>query len=590
MKLWLKLCGRAFALLLLLLSVFAQAGEPPSNSGKVCFRGPVGLVISEDGTRLLSANRRSGTISIVEPAARRVIGETPIGKSLSSITAIPGSSLVLATDEVDHALILVARQQDQVAVVSRLAVARHPVNVICRSDGKRCYVTSSWSRQLTVVDIDLANDARTPAGLKLSRVIPLPFAPRQQVLVEAEHRLIVGDAFGGQLAVVDTEQQEIESVRELPAHNIRGLMVNADGKRLLVAHQILNSLARTTSDDIHWGMLMGNVVRSLSLRNVVDGKADLMRDSDVYPVGDAWKAGSDPGPLALLKGGRIAVALGGVGEIGILDGYDSRMQRIATVARPTAVVVSPDGKSIYVADELADEISVIDLDSDGQTGVVSLGPQPELTLADRGERLFYNGELSHGGWMSCHSCHPDGHSNGHLNDNLGDGNFGAPKRVLSLLGVGQTGPWAWNGEVDNLETQIKKSIETTMRGREPTEDQVEALAAFLKSLPPPPVIAKSEDHPAIERGQKVFEAQRCNRCHAAPEYTSAESYDVGLADELDNSKFNPPSLRGVHHRDQLFHDNRAKSLEEVLQKFKHQVRDDLSSEELADLLTFLRSL
>ena len=52
--------------------------------------------------------------------------------------------------------------------------------------------------------------------------------------------------------------------------------------------------------------------------------------------------------------------------------------------------------------------------------------------------------------MSCHSCHPDGHTNGLLNDNLGDGNFGAPKRVLSLLGVGQTGPWAWNGGVADL--------------------------------------------------------------------------------------------------------------------------------------------
>src|SRR2546429_167098 len=82
---------------------------------------------------------------------------------------------------------------------------------------------------------------------------------------------------------------------------------------------------------------------------------------------------------------------------------------------------------------------------------IPLGPQPELSLAERGELLFYDARLSHDGWFSCHSCHTDGHSNGLLNDNLGDGSFGAPKRVLSLLGVRDTGPWAWNGTMPDLE-------------------------------------------------------------------------------------------------------------------------------------------
>src|SRR4029077_18036898 len=123
------------------------------------------------------------------------------------------------------------------------------------------------------------------------------------------------------------------------------------------------------------------------------------------------------------------------------------------------LIASSDGGRVYVADELSDTISVVDLKEARRIAEISLGSQPELTMADRGERFFYDGRLSHDGWMSCHSCHTDGHSNGLLNDNLGDGAFGAPKRVLSLLGVAQTGPWAWNGEVHDLETQIKKSIE-----------------------------------------------------------------------------------------------------------------------------------
>jgi YVTN family beta-propeller protein len=575
--------------LLLLAHDFAHSAESQTTFDKVGFRGPAAVIVSADGQRVLTANRRSGTISIVDPAAQRVVSETPVGQKLSSLASIPNSPLWLTTDEADHELILASRKQDEIKVVARLPVAPYPVNVVCRSDGKRCYVASLWSRKLSLVDIDLAKDGSSVPALKLSSVVSLPFAPRQQLLLESEQRLIVADAFAGRLAVIDTRRGNLESVRDMPAHNIRGLAINADRSRLLVAHQILNSLARTTPDDVHWGMLMSNVVRALDLRNIGEREADLLRGCDVHPVGDAWKAGADPGPVAILPDGRVVVALRGVGEIGLLGEYDSRLLRIATVPRPTDISVSPDGSRIYVVDELADAVGAIDVESAAQIGVVSLGPQPALSQADRGERLFYNSELSHGGWMSCHSCHPDGHTNGLLNDNLGDGNFGAPKRVLSLLGVSRTGPWAWNGAVADLETQVRKSIETTMRGREPSDELVRALAAFLRTLPAPPAVADA-DSAAGARGKLVFEAQRCVRCHTPPEYTSDTAFDVGLKDEFDNSLFNPPSLRGVRHRDRLFHDNRAKSLEDVFTQFQHQVNGKLPANDLADLLAFLRSL
>ena len=581
----------ALALLAVLAlgNMFAQAADPQAMPGSVGFRGPVALIVSADGRRVLTANRRTGTISIVDPVARRVISETAVGKKLSSLVSVPGTPLLLTTDEAQHQVILAAQQDDRIQVVARLPVAAYPVNAACRSDGTRCYVVSLWSRRLSVVDIEPARERSSLPVLKLSQVVSLPFAPRKEVLFEPGQRLIIAGAFGGQLAVVETRRNEIESTRELPAHNIRGLMISADGTRLLMAHQILNSLARTTPDDVHWGLLMDNVIRSLDLQKIGDGQADPLAGSAAHPVGDAWLAGADPGPLASLPDGRVVVALGGVGEIGLLRENESRLTRIPTVRRPTDMAVSPDASRIFVADELADEVGVIAVASGESLGEISLGPRRMLSLTDRGERLFYSGDLSHGGWMSCHSCHPDGHSNGLLNDNLGDGSFGAPKRVLPLMGVGRTGPWGWNGGVADLETQIKKSIETTMRGKEPSDDQVRALAAFLQSLPAPPRVAPL-DQDAVARGKSVFESHRCSRCHAPPEYTSPAAYDVGLQDELGNSNFNPPSLRGVRHCDRLFHDNRASSLEEVFQRFKHQLNGDLSSADLADLMAFLRSL
>ena len=97
-------------------------------------------------------------------------------------------------------------------------------------------------------------------------------------------------------------------------------------------------------------------------------------------------------------------------------------------------------------------------------------------------------------------------------------------------------------------------------------------------------------HRAIARGREVFNKQACNHCHAPPEYTSKKSYDVGLRDEVGNTHFNPPSLRGMSQGGPYFHDGRAATLAEVFVRFRHQLKTDLSNQELHDLLHFLDSL
>jgi hypothetical protein len=240
----------------------------------------------------------------------------------------------------------------------------------------------------------------------------------------------------------------------------------------------------------------------------------------------------------------------------------------------------------------SDTVSVVDLATATQTDQFSLGPQPQPTPAQLGEMLFFDSRLSHDGWMSCHSRHTDRHSSGQLNDNLSDGSFGAPKRVLSLLGVGQTAPWAWIGEVKTLEEQVTNSIAKTMRGGAPTEEQVAALVAYIKTLPAPPPgdSATGRNASEVRRGEQLFETLDCVRCHTHPTYTSPRAYDVGLTDSDGNRTFNPPSLRGAGRRHALFHDARATSLNNVLAEYKHQLDRELSGSELEALLQFLKSL
>ena len=326
----------------------------------------------------------------------------------------------------------------------------------------------------------------------------------------------------------------------------------------------------------------------------------------------------DPTAIDVAPDGSVIVALGGNDDIslGKEDDFSFRPVRGAgsgsyeygdeenenpkavtnVLRRPVAIRFSPDGKFAYTANMFGDSVSVIDIGKRELTANISLGARPkDVSLVDRGEEFFFDARLSHDGWMSCHSCHTDGHTNGQLNDNLSDGGFGASKRILSLLGQKETAPYAWSGKVADLKTQVHNSLEKTMLERTPpTEEQLEALTAFISQLPLPPSVDElrdvSLDRQAIERGKEVFAKRDCGRCHAGDNFTSKESFDVGLADELGNRKFNPPSLRGLSHRGPFLHDNRAATLAEVFSKHKHPDGEGLTPEQIADLVSYLKGL
>jgi YVTN family beta-propeller protein len=544
-------------------------------------RRPIALALADDGKLLFVASQR-GMICAIDTAAARPVGETPVGRKLADLALVPPGNQLLAVDEEAGELLVMSRRGTKLEPASRVRVSPTPASVQVASDGSRCTVASLWSRQITVVEL-----GKEPRVL---RTVDLPFAPRKQRLVSAG-TVVVADSFSGSLAVVDVDRGAIVCVRSLPVHNIRGLEISSDGKRLLVTHQTLNRLGAASRDDIHWGNLLTNNLRTLPLADVLDPKTDPLRGSDLLYFGEAGHGTGDPAGIAVAHGGKMLVALGGVNEVAI---GDERAWRYVSVGqRPTAVVASPDGQRAYVANTFADSISILDVKEARTVAEVSLGTRPELSAAERGEMLFHDARLAHDGWMSCHSCHTDGHSNGRLADTLGDGTFGTPKRVLSLLGVGDTGPWAWNGSMPDLESQVRKSVETTMHGKKPSAEQVRDLTAYLRTLAPAPSRTRllgQLDEEAAKRGREVFTKQSCATCHTPPEYTSRKTYDVGLTDEAGHKTFNPPSLRGVSQSGPYFHDGRAPTLEAVITKHHHQLKTELSERDVRDLLDFLESL
>lgn len=571
------------AVLMIALSplVHVQAQEPTTPSRP---RRPSALAISADGDRLFVANRGNGSLSVVRIDPPEVVSETPLGRSLSDL-ALTRQGLLVIADEQAHEILLVDADRPT-TVRNRYAVAPFPVGIRVADDGRSAFVASLWSRTVAKVDLESGRQDR----------LDLPFSPRSMLVLGRTGKLLVADGFGGSLATIDVGTWRLDSVRTLKAQNINALVIHPDDQRVLMTHQNLQKSARSTSDDIHWGFLVANSLRWLPIDDLLDrSRTDFHGRGRVTSLGRPGDGGGDPAGLAITEDGTAVIANAGIGQVSIGSIDDPIALRVSVGARPTAVVITPDGRTALVANTMDDTIQIIDLPRAENVRTLALGPMAPRTLRDEGERLFHDARLSQEGWMSCHSCHTEGHTNQALADTLGNETYGAPKRIPSLLGVAGTEPMGWLGKFADLDGQIRKSVRISMRGRVLSDHEIEAMRVYVESLEAPPSAERLNgrlDTAAVDRGKAVF-AQRCDGCHPAPTYTASKTFDVGLTDEDGNSRFNPPTLRGVSQRGAWLHDGRARTLRDVFQVHGHPnvgKGEPLSDAELNDLLAFLNSL
>jgi len=561
------------------------------------------VAIEQTDDIVIVANGRSGSVTTLDKRTWSVITERKIGENIVDLLRVEDQ--FMAVDRGRNELITL-RVGNRVEVIHRTPLPTSPVDIAYSSSHRLLTVTSLWSRQLTIL-------GRAGEGnqFEIRKIIDLPFSPKCQCLVPDDRHLIVADAFGGNLAVVDLASEKIRALRTLQASNIRGLSVSHDKKELLIAHQLMNEYVPTERARVFWGTVMSNILRAVSFKTLTKFENDLTTQSTEYtdgvfrdgihhwsliPLGTSGDASGDPGEIALSKSGQCVVALSGVDEVAVRSGPLSPFVRLKSQRRPSAVAIDSRKGVAIVANSLSSSLTIIELENKNTISTISLGAKPEPTAISRGESLFFDARLSLDGWFSCHSCHTDGHSNGLLNDNFGDDNAGSPKRILTLLGASETAPWSWNGSQNNMHKQIAKSIELTMRGeidKMPDNEHSADIAAYIQTLKPPPaldVARRRVDSAKAERGRLVFESKGCKNCHQPSTFTSAKIYDVGLQDELGRKKFNPPSLRSVSQHSSYFHDGRAKSLRAVLEEFKHPPGNNLTPQQRNDLLTFLKQL
>ena len=130
-----------------------------------------------------------------------------------------------------------------------------------------------------------------------------------------------------------------------------------------------------------------------------------------------------------------------------------------------------------------------------------------------------------------------------------------------------------------------------------------ALQAYQLSLAAPAPAAASFDAAAATRGQAVFQGKgRCATCHSGPNFTDAnetlhapaasvvEPETPSYAARSATRQYRTAPLRGVWQRAPYFHDGSAATLEDVGQRYNTKFGLGLTTQEIADLAQYMKSL
>lgn len=258
-------------------------------------------------------------------------------------------------------------------------------------------------------------------------------------------------------------------------------------------------------------------------------------------------------------------------------------------------------------------------------------PEPQYDLIQNpvtekgfalGKKLFYDGNLSSNGNVSCGFCHQQpsafthhGHDVSHgVEDRLGKRNALAVANVIWMK------TFFWDGGVNHLEfvplnalenpvemdetlenvlTKLNRSSEYKMAFKEAFgKDEIKSVE-FLKALSQfmATLISASSRYDKYVRqegemltkdeleGLSLFKA-KCSTCHSSDLFTDGSYRNNGVSNDFrfdkgreeitlnvaDRGKFKVPSLRNVEYTDPYMHDGSISSLEEVLEHYSSGVK------------------
>lgn len=573
--------------------------------------------VSPDGKRLLAVNADNGTVTVVDLTKRSKVHEIAIGDKPESVTWIGRSDLAAVTVYREDLVIILDAGTGK--VVHTLKVDDEPYGIVSTRDGKTAYVTHEYPGKVSEIDL---------ATRKVVRQLDAGVHPRGIALSPDEKRLYVCEFFTGILHAIDLSSGKVvDSWKGHSTDNLaRHVLIHPTRPKAYISH--IRSKVQVNHGD-------GSIFPQVTICDLVPVEKKAQRRTSigmdsfngVYVTANPWESALSPDNRLLYT------VYAGTDDMNVSEVINDDYVEIRALGRPRqvgrhprAVRTSPDGKEVYVYNTIDFQVVVFDSMAYKKLAMITVCDPPKSPEWVRGKELFVTAKypMTDRRWISCSSCHPDGHHDARVWKNPE-----GMRRTPPMFGMAHTHPLHYSADRDEVQ-----DFEYTIRGRlmagvgllkerikpksghYPIEleektggrsKDLDALAIYSNSFtftlsPHAPGGKLSND--AI-RGKELFlsDAVGCVKCHNGPYFSDStltkpfKLHDVGTGrDALEKmgTKFDTPTLLGIYRSAPYLHDGSAKTLEELLttsnKEDKHGKTSHLKPNEIKDLVAFLKSL
>lgn len=581
---------RAYVSLSQLNQVVALDTDTWKERGRVTVGNrPELLAITQNGRRVVSANTRSGDLSVIDTDFLTETRRLPTrGVNLRGLALVKAADLGLVPDVT-------------VALVS-CQVPNAQNNALQPEDGQ------IWSNFIAAVPVDGPVSAQPPAQIQ-RRMPPNRF----------NGTAVIGETWLD--PAVTVPRTGLTLVKGRPSEGLPNLLLQepvelrleggrpSQGRRQMMAAADPMQIVAIPNQDVAF-VANGGIqsVSAFSLSQTIAGGDPTWPEANLQLGGDSFGR-------PLQRGGGRLSGLGGWGGSGGVDrlggpepaggfwGGISAAQKPVLRQRvgvnPRAIALTPDHSQLWVANHLGSSITVLDAERLGVLRTIDLGRAKEADPTFAGRVLFHDGFAAREQWFSCNSCHPDGMTDGrswrfaHVPDNF------AELRNTRLLrgGIQRTAPFRWSGHDDVLEKFAQEEVIGLLKGQPRSEAERQSLAAYLASLRLPPNPHRNADGTVSAvalTGRTLFMGKAgCVNCHSGAMF-GGTGKQASIGTLPGDRTLDVPHLAGVLNSGPYLHDGRAGTLEAVFQKHntaqRHGDAHLLTQDELSAVLEFVREL
>jgi len=552
-----------------------------------------------DKGELLMTCKGDNTLRLYDSTGERLIKSWKLDESPTGLDIWNGKAIVTCFEKEGQLIILDLYADNNIKKIKTGSGAMSP---IVDKEHNKVYVCNQYASTISEVDLIKGEVLRTVAVLR---------EPKSAVLSSDGKTLFVANYLPAQRAdidyvacavsVIDTKtfKKTKDILLENGSNALRGICLSPDNKYIFVSHNLGRFTVPTSQLQQGWMNTSAISIVDLEKQEFI---AAVLVDEPERGAAGTWG-------VSCTKD-KLIVSHSGVHEISVIDypkfiekfeaypdkpnlNYDLRFlydirERIPLQGNgPQNFAIN--GQTIYIPAYFSDDLNIYDLENKTLKNI-TLNPGRTETDEQKGERIFNDATECFQNWQSCNGCHPGDARMDGLNWDLMNDGVGNSKNCKSLLFSHVTAPSMISGIRENAELAVRKGF-YHIQFYEITEEDANYVDAYLKALQPvpSPLLVDGELSEKAQKGRKVFEQLKCDKCHSGPYYTDMKMHRIGEDIEFEKG-WDTPTLREVWRTAPYLFDGRAATMEDVFKEHKHGIDKKLSKSELEELVEYVNSL